>query len=215
MPKTTQYRPNLPPPPPRIARLPVDARGYPVPYFVAWIEGKPDHRVADSEKFIKAVKDRRCFICGEKLGQFLAFTVGPMCAVNRISSEPPAHRECAIYACTACPFLTTPKQRRREAGLPDGCEFSTTGLTRNPGVMLVWMTKYAQPIRGMGTEVLLQLGEPTEALWFCEGRAATRAEVLYSIETGLPALQELARQEGQRAIEQLDKACSLAAAYYP
>lgn len=43
-------RPGLPPQPPKMQHLPVDERGFPAPYFVAWIDGKPDHRVVDPEK---------------------------------------------------------------------------------------------------------------------------------------------------------------------
>ena len=42
----------LPPMPSRIAALPVDERGYPVPWFVAWIDGKPEFRCADPAKFL-------------------------------------------------------------------------------------------------------------------------------------------------------------------
>lgn len=92
--------------PPRIAKLPTDERGYPVPYFVEWIDGKPDFRVMSSKNLARAVKYRRCWICGEELGRFLCFTIGPMCGVNRISSEPPSHYDCARFAVSACPFLT-------------------------------------------------------------------------------------------------------------
>lgn len=70
--------------PPRIARLPVNDAGYPVPWFVAWIDGKPDFRVIGPAKLPKAVKEGRCWICGDKItGPTVAFVIGPMCAVNR------------------------------------------------------------------------------------------------------------------------------------
>jgi hypothetical protein len=37
--------------PESVGRLPVDHRGYPVPWFVAWIDGKPEFRCADGEKW--------------------------------------------------------------------------------------------------------------------------------------------------------------------
>src|SRR4051812_16900869 len=63
--------------PARIKRLRVDHRGYPVPYFVAWINGRPDHRVVDGSKLWPAMNDRRCWICGQRLGANLAFALGP------------------------------------------------------------------------------------------------------------------------------------------
>lgn len=208
-------RPNLPQLPTRIAQLPVDDRGYPVPWFVAWIDGKPDFRVIGPGKTVQAVREKLCWVCGQRLGTYFAFVIGPMCAINRVSGEPPSHLECAEFSARACPFLTTPKERRREDRLPDGTCFSETGLKRNPGVALVWVTKTFTPIRGVGNEVLFRIGNPTSTLWCCEGRTATREEVLRSVETGLPSLKELAEQDGPRAMAMLEKQCNQAAAYYP
>lgn len=200
-----EYRAGIPEIPVRIRRLPVDDRGYPVPWFVAWIDGKPDFRVVDSRKVVQAVRSKLCWVCGETLGTHLAFVIGPMCAINRVSGEPPAHLECAEFSARACPFLTTPKERRREAGMPEGTCFSETGLKRNPGVALVWVTKSFTSIRGVGSEVLFRIGDPEKTLWFCEGRIATREEVMRSIDTGLPLLREIAEQDGADAVEMLER----------
>lgn len=171
-------------------KLPVEERGYVVPWFVQWIEGKPDFRIMDGEKRVRAINKRLCWLCGETLGQCLAFVIGPMCAVNRVSSEPPSHRDCAEFAAKACPFLTMPKMVRRETGLPEEtAEPGGVMLRRNPGVTLLWMTKGYRVIRD-GEGFVLRIGNPTDVAWYREGRAATRAEVVESIESGLPALVE-------------------------
>jgi hypothetical protein len=189
--------------PDRIAKLPRDDRGYPVPWFVAWVNGKPDFRVIEADRIIEAVKQRRCWVCGEKLGRFLAFLIGPMCAVNRITSEPPSHRECAIFAARVCPFLTMPKMKRNERAKPEGYQEPVgTHIPRNPGVALVWITHHFTPIRTDGG-VLFQVYTPLEVLWFCEGRPATRMEVMESIESGLVFLREAADQDGPAALLQL------------
>jgi hypothetical protein len=179
-----------------IAKLPTDEKGRPVPWFVAWIEGKPDFRVMDGRKLPIAYKERLCWICGEKLGRYLAFPIGPMCAINHISAEPPSHKECAIYAAQACPFLVTPKMHRRERDLPeDTVQPGGISIRRNPGVVLIWITESFTPIavpamNGGLPGVLFQVGEPVALFWFSEGRVATRAEVLESINSGLPLLEE-------------------------
>ena len=33
----------------------------------------------------QSVKEKRCWICGDKRGKYGAFVIGPMCAINRIS----------------------------------------------------------------------------------------------------------------------------------
>lgn len=203
-------RPGLPPLPERMRGLPIDARGYPVPRFVEWIDGKPDFRVMSSAHFRDCLKFEWCWLCGEKLGRARAFVIGPMCSVNRVSSEPPSHRECAIFAATACPFLTMPKAVRREANLPEtGRTPAGCSIARNPGVALVWVTKTGKPFRtsttaaGSRPGILFDVGEPLEVLWLAEGRPATRAEVLASIDSGFPELERIANLDGPAAAEEL------------
>src|SRR5437763_12378791 len=77
--------------PDRIAALPV-FRGYPVPWFVAYPngpEGEPEFRTFDPKKWIAAVQEKRCWVCGQQLGAYLAFVLGPMCGITRTTSEPP------------------------------------------------------------------------------------------------------------------------------
>jgi len=209
-----------------MARLPRDRRGYLVPWFVGYVNGEPDFRVMDGAKATQAVREKLCWLCGQTLGRHLAFNIGPMCAINRVSSEPPSHRDCAVYAAQACPFLTQPSRPRRPQGMPaDGQQPAGMGLDRNPGVALVWITtsyrvdhihprdfKAGAPIR---SGVLFQVGDPEECLWFCQGRPATRWEVLDSILTGLPALQEAARADGDDAVAALDLAVARALVLVP
>src|ERR1041385_2432550 len=98
------YRTDLPELPARLRKLPVE-RGYPVPWFVAFVDGHYDFRVIGPGKIARAVQENRCWICGDTLGSYLCFPIGPMCAINRVTSEPPSHRECAEWSARACPFL--------------------------------------------------------------------------------------------------------------
>jgi len=193
--------------PDRIKRLPIDPqRGLPVPWFVAWIDGKPDFRVIDDGKFVDAVKFKRCWVCGQEMGRNCSFVLGPMCAVTRTSPEPPSHHDCAVYSAVTCPFLSIPDMRRREKGLPVGhVPAPGCGIKRNPGVALVWTTRSWKLIRGQTADgggnpgVLVSVGDPSETLWFCEGRAATRAEIDASMESGLPLLYDADRGRPQEA----------------
>jgi hypothetical protein len=196
--------------PARIARLRRQA-GYPVPWFVAWIGGQADFRVIAPNRIVEAVNEHRCWICGDVLGRHLAFVIGPMCAVNRISSEPPCHRSCAEYAVQACPFLSNPAFARRETNKPAGVsEAAGYAIPRNPGVALVWNTETYKVMRvgadtpGANDGLLFQLGPPLELSWWAEGRTATRAEILASIESGLPLLRGAA-DDGPEAAAVLDK----------
>jgi len=201
----TALRDGLPPLPQRMRSLPVDARGYPVPWFVQFIDGQPDFRVADGEKLVRALRGSCCWVCGEPVGKFKTFVIGPMCAVNRTSSEPPCHTDCAVFSATACPFLRLPKAQRRDANIPAGVadppgEF----LTRNPGVTLLWTTLSYTRMKVDGG-VLFRLGDPTQVRWYAQARTATRAEILESIDSGMPTLREYADLDGGGAPAQLEK----------
>lgn len=187
--------------PGRIKKLPVSENGFPVPKFVCWVNGKPDFRAVDARWLYKAWPKRLCWLCGEPLGKFMAFTIGPMCAVNRINSEPPSHLECAEFAVKACPFLTQPNRGRNLEELPEGAvDAAGVPLDRNPGVTLLWVTRTYTKFDVNGG-ILFRLGKPESTQWWARGRAATRDEVLKSIESGLPTLRDMAKLDGQVALD--------------
>lgn len=202
--------------------LPVDRRGYPVPWFVQWFtadgegcdvgEGEPEFRVMDERKIEFAIRYRRCWVCGGPTGlpgAEVAFVVGPMCAVNHNSAEPPSHPACADWSARACPFLTRPHMVRRENDMPGGAgEPSGIMLRRNPGVALVWASRNHRVVRFVSPvsrrpETLFDIGDPTSVTFYREGREATRAEVMESIESGVPTLLEFAEAQGRAAVVEL------------
>jgi len=203
--------------PKRMQGLPRDERGYPVPWFVDWIDGKPEFRAMDMSKFADAIRKKLCWVCGEPMGVHIAFVAGPMCGINKTSSEPPSHRECAEWSAVNCPFLANPRMVRREDERINNSTFSASAagyaLARNPGVAMVWITReyeiYRSPAGGSG--YLLEMGEPEEVLWYREGRRATRAEVQEAIDAGIHSLENLARlEEGglaalQRAVNRFER----------
>jgi hypothetical protein len=189
--------------PPNLADLPVEARGYPVPYFVSKVKGEWEFRAVDPRKIEHADKHRLCWICGKRLvGTRKAFVIGPMCAVNRVSAEPPSHLTCARFAVVACPFLTRPMAKRRPM---EGSTHKTPAgmmIERNPGVTLIWCCRDYRTQREPGG-VLFRLGTPSRLEWYAEGREATGAEVAASIASGLPILQRQAQLDGPEALEAL------------
>jgi len=191
--------------PGRMRHLPISATGYPVPWFVGWLDGEPDFRVIGPGRLGRAARADLCWLCGQTLGRFKAFTIGPMCAVNRISAEPPSHRECAEYAVKACPFLTRPRMRRNEKDIPEEAEAPAgIGLKRNPGVTLIWITKSYRLVGQPGGGVLFAVGAPETLHFYAEGRRATREEIMASIDSGLPHLRQIAEIEGRDAIVALE-----------
>lgn len=201
--------------PRRMRGLPKDHRGFVVPKFVSWIDGKPEFRVARSEYIGECYKRKICWLCGEPMGVNLTFVIGPMCSINRVTTEPPSHHDCATYAALVCPFLTLPKMRRRDAGLPkEAVNPAGDMIERNPGATCLWSARRYTPMK-VHNGTLFRIGEATRVEWFCAGREATREEVMQSIRTGLPLLLEPAKAEGPIAIQSLWKHLKAAERFVP
>lgn len=199
--------------PDRCKSLPVDVdRGYPVPWFVAWENGKPEFRAMDGRKLRRAVLEHLCWVCGQGLGGFRSFVLGPMCTVNRLSAEPPGHRDCAVFSARACPFLSKPQMTRRENDLPAEVSDPAGGfLKHNPGACAVWTAvRHGYAIERHGDGILFRLtSEPTSVDWFTEGRPATREEIETAIARGLPRLEALCRpgtDDGAKLARQVERA---------
>lgn len=197
---TTTHQPEpgrtAPREPDPIRTLPHDKHGRPIPWFVHRDpDGTYDFRVIRAGGIVDAVRGNLCWVCGTRRGRETAFVIGPMCAINRVSSEPPAHRECARYSADACPFLSVPHMRRRDTGLPvNRIEPAGVAVMRNPGVACVWFTNSHRMIPAPGG-VLFEVGAPTRVTWRAHGRDATRAEILASIDSGYPLLVDAARAD--------------------
>lgn len=203
------------PMPDRIKALPVSPTGYPVPWFVAYIDGVPDFRVVRPRGIEQSHTRKTCWVCGQPMGRFVAMTIGPMCSITRTISEPPAHRECAIYSVLACPFLSNPRMRRREVGMPENAHPAPgLAILRNPGAMAVWVTRGYRAFKA-DDGILFTFDDPVEVLWFAEGRPALRSEVARSIASGLPLLEAEAQRQGAAALAELPRAIERANTYLP
>jgi hypothetical protein len=195
--------------------LKINDEGYPVPWFVPWIGGKPEFRGMDSDKLAIAVRHKRCWMCGEALGKYLTFAIGPMCVVNRNISEPPSHLTCVEYAARACPFLTQPRMRRNVKDGGPGGHVAGIGIMRNPGVVALWTTLNYKAFRAPNGGTLFHIGEPEHIEYYAEGRKATREEILESMESGLPLLMKVAVEEGPDAVKELQKMYKTATGLVP
>lgn len=200
------------PVPKNMQHLPRDKRGFIIPWFVEEVNGERDFRIMSGDKLIKAFKFNRCWVCGQPMGTHKVFVIGPMCAINRVSAEPPSHSECAEYSAQVCPFLTTPKMVRNEKELPE--EGTTTGvmIKRNPGVALLWYTKTYKPFQA-NNGVLFRIGPADKVAWYAEGRKATDDEIMESVNSGIPILREVAESDGQ--LPEFYKQVAKASIYFP
>ena len=98
--------------PKRMRGLSRDRRGYPIPFVVFRDkEGKPHFTINDHGRAERCRKERRCPICGNKLGKELWFVGGPQSAfhANGAYMDTAMHHECMTYALKVCPYLAVPK----------------------------------------------------------------------------------------------------------
>lgn len=204
--------------PSSMERLPRDEVGRPVPFFVAWVDGKPDFRLMDEQRLRQAVMTDRCWVCGARMQPRTrrVFAAGPMCLINGTSAEPPSHYGCAAWSVKACPFLLNPRKVRREAHMPEGVgEMAGIGIMRNPGV-----TALIEPIRWNverhGGGLLFRFPRLVRSVeWYAEGQPATRAQVVEAIQSGLPQLQAMAQSEGPDAVVELVELIGYAQTFLP
>jgi hypothetical protein len=187
--------------PERIARLERDSRGYPIPWFVDRpADGAFDFRMMDPARLQRVIKERRCWVCGDRLGKFIAFVGGPLSAAQRLYSDPPSHVDCAEFSAKVCPFLVIPSAQRRQANKPAHVEFPGPMVMANPEIAAVLVTTgYIRLPQGV-----LMADEPREVRWFCEGRPASRLEVQQAVQIARERDEVKRHPNGQEIIRKLD-----------
>ncbi|MGW1106087.1 hypothetical protein [Streptomyces sp. NPDC002540] len=112
---------DLPPMPGRVAGLPRDERGYPVPSENAWVRGKPQLALQDFRRSGTLWAGARCAICGLALGNDVPYRlfaddeVHPTLKAGACTRfDGPGHRECMLFSGAACPFFVSPVSRRSQ-----------------------------------------------------------------------------------------------------
>ena len=191
--------------PSRILSLKQDREGRPIPFFV-WLneKGEPDFRVADPAKFRVCIQFNKCWICGDQLGVYKSFLLGPVGSLTRVTTEPASHKDCAEYAISHCPFLLSPRRKRNTKDLPDG-HIPTGGLTHNPGIVAHWITKKAATFNPSQNEILIRVGDPEAVFWYTEGREATFHEISDAVAEAIGRIAAEDPNNLEWAAEQYDK----------
>lgn len=97
--------------PERIASLPRDSRGYPIPYIIFINDdGKPIFTINDIDKVQQAIAQNLCHICGQPLENLVWFTGGPGSALLNnqwgVYNDGPMHCDCMRFAMAVCPHLS-------------------------------------------------------------------------------------------------------------
>jgi hypothetical protein len=157
------------------------------------------------------------WVCGQPLGRYKVYVVGPMCIANRVSSEPPSHLDCARFAAENCPFLANPNMKRVPIEKYEGTTENVAGIMipRNPGVTAVATCEGPLIWHRDGPGVLFDVAPIISVEWWGRGRLATREEVVEAFDSGLPILRDMAAQEGPAALAHLAECEASARALFP
>lgn len=128
--------------------LPVDDRGYPIPYFVQYVNGVPDFRYQDTKKKQACRLYNKCSICGKQLTKkSFWFIAGPKGLENRVSSDEAMHEQCARFSLRYCPHLHYEKSTRRDGGITA----ATTQVLHKPSKVFLVRADQIQFIDGLHT----------------------------------------------------------------
>jgi hypothetical protein len=218
----TAHQMSLPPNmPARMKGLQRDDVGRPVPFFVGWVDGRPDFRTMDSKRLRAAIMEELCWVCGTRLSRRYgvktgSFVAGPMCLINHTSAEPPCHADCAAWCTQACPFLINPNKVRRESNMPENSGHPAgIMIARNPGVTAVIESNRWGVWRPDENGILFDFDRIRTVDFYAEGRKATTKEIMESIETGLPILAGYATEEGPDALADLVRKLRKAIGWIP
>jgi len=121
--------------PARMAHLPRDKRGFPIPANVLLDDaGMPHFTINDEETRQRFIKEDRCPICAGKLHRGRWSVGGPLSAFHPDGRymDTPMHYECCAYALRVCPYLAMPSYTKRLEG--------RTLNARDPGTIAIPLT---------------------------------------------------------------------------
>lgn len=153
------------PMPPEIAALPRHKSGYPVPWFCPVVDGEPDLKLLDARKQLQAIRERRCAICGQPVGYWIAFITGPLGVQNRVVTDPGMHEACARYAVQVCPFIARPGARRAAHKHPDS-EPAIGGVVERPDRVAVYVTRHYTAFSPDGRQALIRMAPAARVEWY-------------------------------------------------
>jgi len=178
----------------RMGRLELDpVSRQPIPWFAVRAGKPPEFRGRDPLKLRQAVRERLCWVCGQRLGAVMTFVLAPASAITKVAFEPPCHRECARWSVMHCPYFA--------AQIAGQLAVFLLWATRSFEVFLIdTPDEKAKPWIQVGP-----LTDITDVEWYTAGRAATRAEAMRAVELARPTVEAPIQLQGPAAMEALER----------
>jgi hypothetical protein len=144
---------DSPTPPPWIADLPTDSRGFHVPAEAGWESGEPRIALVDNDRSIALALRRACAVCGYEIppgslfyrawGQDDAEHIRKFERERSHDDAGPCHLSCIVYSATVCPHLRSDRARLGKSsqinpGAERGREAAMIGFERTGVLLSQW-----------------------------------------------------------------------------
>lgn len=123
---------EFPTPPPWIADLPKDDRGFHVPAEAGWESRKPIFSKFSVERTITLVARRSCAVCGYEMPVgslvYRGFALSDAIHMRQYEREAshdnagPLHKSCMLYSAIVCPYLRTNGRLGKDSVINPGAE---------------------------------------------------------------------------------------------
>jgi hypothetical protein len=119
-------------PPPWIADLPTDARGFHAPAEAGWEAGEPILSKFDNNRTVALALRRACAVCGYSMPKgtlvYRGFGLGDALHIREFERERshddagPLHHSCMLYSAIVCPYLRTNGRLGKDSLINPGAE---------------------------------------------------------------------------------------------
>jgi hypothetical protein len=133
--------------------------GLPVPFTVSWFGTRPDFRVINPDRVRDCVVQKKCAVCGYKLGDTAWWIGGPKCLALSLFADPAMHYTCAKESMRLCPFLNGKLTQHRDGGFAEDVRTNSLMTNERPESMYLMRgrTRNMKFVR-FQTEVMIDSG---------------------------------------------------------
>jgi hypothetical protein len=119
-------------PPPWIADLPTDSRGFPVPAEAGWLDGKAIFSQFSNDRTVALALRRACSVCGFVMPKgnlvYRAFALSDALHIREFERERshddagPLHHSCILYSAIVCPYLRRDGRLGKDSKINPGAQ---------------------------------------------------------------------------------------------
>lgn len=139
-------------------------QGFVIPYSILVVNGIPDFKTSDSERWLECATKRLCAICGARLDYWAWYIGSDTAADAGLFIDLGMHEECAFYSASVCPFIACGKEYAQNVRVPEGYVYLAAPAKR-PAKMVASRRRRDQlTILANGPGFMVQVGPELERI---------------------------------------------------